>query len=304
MASIQSNSRDWSIQKTALARARGRRSAAALTIPARFLTDESVVADEFVASPTAAARRGAAPTGALDFNYELADGESAVLAIRHPSGALTFHLPIESMRRGGGEPGVVRFVLNIKSVDVETGRRGIVSKAINAAVIKVAKIPVDKVVSFALPILAAAFEKSAWKNHELEEGWLKVSKDSGIRLLFYTKRWARGPWHDLLQRIGADRELERPVVSAYEQEAGGCTGRKESHRDDRSGPLMLMRKRYCDQNADGLYDKTGPFHQTHRRLANKDALAACLESGFKRDHHLTLCDPLAWVARRQSESEL
>jgi hypothetical protein len=85
-------------------------------------------------------------------------------------------------------------------------------------------------------------------------------------LLFQTQRWARGPWHDLQQRIRPDPELpnERPVVSAYEHEAGGCTGRKESHRDDRSGPLIYVRKCYCDQNTYGLYDKTGPFHKIFR----------------------------------------
>ena len=37
---------------------------------------------------------------------------------------------------------------------------------------------------------------------------------------------------------------------------------------------------------------------------DKDALTACIESGFKRDYHLTLSDSLPLVAGCQSEREL
>ena len=178
MAGIQFNSRDWSIQKTEPGRVGGRRSASqASTLPVEFLTAESEVAEEFVASPSTTVRRGVEPPGALDFQYSVADGESAILAIRHPSGALTFHLPVESTRRGAGKPSELRFSVTVSSVDVETGRRGIVSKAVKAVLIKVAKAAVDKAVSFVLLKLAAVFEKAAWEKHHLAEGWFKVTKD-------------------------------------------------------------------------------------------------------------------------------
>lgn len=179
MASIKRNSRDWLIQTIAVSRG-GRRGSAApsSSLPSKFLTDESVVAQEFIATPNVAARRGAVPNAALDFSYELGEGESAILALRHPSGALTFHLPVESMRRGAAKLGEVRFSVTVNSVDVETGRRGIVSKAIKAVLIKVGKVFVDKAVSFVLPKLAAAFEKAAWEKRHLQEGWLKVTKDT------------------------------------------------------------------------------------------------------------------------------
>ncbi len=179
MAIIQSNSRDWTIQETTSARGAARRSAAAEpAFPDSFLTNESEVAQQFVATPTATARRSLAPTGPLDFTYPLAEGESAILAIRHPSGALTFHLPVESTRRGAGQPDEVHFVVSVNSVDVETGRRGIVSKAIKAVLIKVGKVATDKLVSLALPVLASAFEKAAWSHHGLQEGWFQVSRES------------------------------------------------------------------------------------------------------------------------------
>jgi CHAT domain-containing protein len=179
MARIQVNSRDWSIQRTPVSRAGGRRSAsAASSFPAEFLTSESAVAEEFTAEPTAVARRGGAAPSALDFSYDIADGEAAVLAIRHPSGALTFHLPVESTRRGPGKPGKVRFAVTVHSTDPETGRRSILSKAVKAIVIKVGKVVVDKAVSFVLPKLAAAFEKRVWSKRGLEEGWLKVTRET------------------------------------------------------------------------------------------------------------------------------
>jgi hypothetical protein len=116
--------------------------------------------------------------GALDFSYEVAEDEAALLAIRHPSGALTFHLPVESTRRGAGKPGQLRFAVTVRSTDAETGRRGLVSHAIKAVLIKVGKVVVDKAVGFVLPKLVAAFEKLAWKKRGLEEGWLKVTRDT------------------------------------------------------------------------------------------------------------------------------
>jgi nucleoside-diphosphate-sugar epimerase len=53
------------------------------------LTDESEVADEFIAQPKPAARGRAEAPAALDFSYDVAPGEAAVLSIRHPSGALS-----------------------------------------------------------------------------------------------------------------------------------------------------------------------------------------------------------------------
>lgn len=179
MPGLRLNSRDWSIQKTAVSRGGARRSAAAASsLPAEFLTGESVVAEEFIAQPASAARRGAAAPGALDFSYDLAEGESAVLVIRHPSGALTFHMPIESTRRGAGKMGEVRFAVTVRSTDVETGRRGFFSQAVKAILVKVGEVVVDKAVSFVLPKLAAAFEQAAWKKRGLQEGWLSVTRDA------------------------------------------------------------------------------------------------------------------------------
>jgi CHAT domain len=177
--SIQLNSSAWSIRESVASR--GSRSAAAITesdFPKVFLTEESGVAAGFAAQPKTAMRGQPVTPGALDFSYDLADGEAAILAIRHPSGALTFHLPVESASRGLRQLNQVRFVVTVRSTDEATGTRGIVSKAIKATLIKVSKVAADKVVGFALPKLAAAFEKNAWNKAGLKEGWQIVTKET------------------------------------------------------------------------------------------------------------------------------
>lgn len=182
---VQLNSRNWSIQESVASR--GLRAAAALTepdFPKVFLTEQSGVATEFIAQPGAPTRGQAITPGALDFSYDLADGEAAILAIRHPSGALTFHLPVESVSRSLRQPNQVRFVVTVRSTDEATGTRGIVTKAIKATLIKVGKAVADKVVSFALPKLAAGFERNAWSKAGLQEGWHIVTKETlGARAL-------------------------------------------------------------------------------------------------------------------------
>src|SRR5215472_294513 len=141
-----------------------------------------------------------------------------------------------------------------------------------------------------------------WRHLASVSGSTKIGCDADQLLLPIQ----RGLWHDLQQRVGPNQELsnERPVISADEQVPGGCAGGKESHGDERSGPLIPMGKSYGDQNADGFYRNAGPLHQTHRRVADKDALAACVEGRFKRHRHLTLYDPLALAAGRQSKGKL
>lgn len=178
MSDIRLNSPDWAIQRNIVSR--GSRSIApnASDFPSKFLTEESKIAEEFTAEPRAATRGQTAGAGALDFSYDLEAGEAAILSIRHPSGALTFHLPVESTSRGARQPNQVRFVVTVRSTDVATGTRGIGGKIVKAVLIKVGKAAADKVTSFLLPKLAAAFERNTWNKHGLTEGWLKVTKET------------------------------------------------------------------------------------------------------------------------------
>src|SRR5687767_1833536 len=69
-------------------------------LPAEFLTAESRVAEEAILEPAPATRGREPAPPAIDLSYDLEPQQTAVLAIRHPSGALTFHPPIQSISRG------------------------------------------------------------------------------------------------------------------------------------------------------------------------------------------------------------
>jgi CHAT domain-containing protein len=178
LPTILLNSSDWSIQASGASRTRSAAGVTDTDFPKEFLTEESTVAEKFTAQPRATTRgQGGAP-GALDFSYDLADGEAAVLAIRHPSGALTFHSPIQSASRGPMQPNQVRFAVTVRSADRATKTRGIASKAVKAILIKVGKVAGDQMVSLALPRLAGTFEKKAWTKNGLKEGWHIVTKQT------------------------------------------------------------------------------------------------------------------------------
>jgi hypothetical protein len=174
---IQLTSPGWQVRRTTTARGAARRAVDGLQgLPPQFLTDQSLVAEEAVIQPAAAVRgKGAEAAGsALDLTCDIEAGYTAVLAIRHASGALTFSLPIDASSRGLRGPAQVRFQVRVR----RTGTRGVVGQAIKAIVIKVARVAGDKAVSFVLPRLAGALEKEVWKKRDLREGWLKVSKET------------------------------------------------------------------------------------------------------------------------------
>ena len=66
---------------------------------------EGAEIEEAVIEPTPPARgRAAAPPRIVDLTVDVKPGQTAILAIRLPSGALTFHPPVESVSRGAGGP--------------------------------------------------------------------------------------------------------------------------------------------------------------------------------------------------------
>ena len=171
---IQLNTPGWRIQ-----RAGGTRGAAAAAVglpglPPDFLTAESRVEEEVVLEPAPATRGGETAATSIDLSYDLEPGQTAVLAIRQPSGALTFHPPVQSISRGTRGPSQVRFQVPLR----QTATRGLIGTAVKAIVIKVAKVGADKAVSFLLPRLIATVERELWKKRGLKEGWLKVTKDT------------------------------------------------------------------------------------------------------------------------------
>src|SRR6266850_4919720 len=166
---IQLNSRDWRKESsTTRGAVRGSPTSA---LPNKFLTSESWVDDEIVVTPAASTRAAGDAPGPLDISCNLAAGEAAVLVLRHPSGALTFHAPQESTRRSRAGPGQARFIVPVRSARSSTAR-GFVSTAIKAVLVKVAGAIANQAVSLALPRLARAFETATWEKKGLQEQWL------------------------------------------------------------------------------------------------------------------------------------
>jgi hypothetical protein len=170
---IQLNSPAWQI--------RGSRSAAAdlslPDLPPEFLAPGAEVIEGVVLRQKAAARSRAALAGAIDLTVTVERGHTAVLALRHPSGALVFSLPVEATSRSARAASEVRFQVSMPQGADARMTRGLADRAVKAIVIKVAKVAADKAVSYLLPRLAEALEREVWKRRGLREGWVKVTPE-------------------------------------------------------------------------------------------------------------------------------
>jgi CHAT domain-containing protein len=171
---IKVNSSEWDARSAAATRSA---STPIPSLPREFLTEATSV-EEVVVQPRPATRGELAVPGPLDITSDLAPGEAAVLAIRHPSGAITFHAPVETTSRTRGGPAEVRFIAPIPPSEpgTEPASRGLISKAVKAIVIKVGEVVLDKAAGLVLSKLARLFEERSWEKKGLQEGWLKVTK--------------------------------------------------------------------------------------------------------------------------------
>ena len=174
------NANEW----TVLSRGGGarRRAAAGLragatveVIPASFLAPEVSVEQVIEATPTATRRAAGVPM--IDISVVPDSTETYALAIRHPSGALTFHAPEVDIgpRRGRSVRAVgFRFRVTLRGGGTAGGRRGIVSSVVKAVLLKVG----TKIVDALLPTLAAKAESALWRKAGLAEGWFKMDETS------------------------------------------------------------------------------------------------------------------------------
>jgi hypothetical protein len=163
-------------------RRRGPASSDGRGIPPGFLMSPDLTVEEtFDVAPSEEGVRRAAPPD-LVIDVDLEQGEASLLAIRHPSGALTFHPSVEGASRSErrrGVPAIAQFRVPVRRVVTESGRRGLISKAMKVFVLKVAKAAVEKAFSVALPKLAAQWEQRTWSNRNLHEGWFQVTAETG-----------------------------------------------------------------------------------------------------------------------------
>ncbi|HUP39554.1 MAG TPA: CHAT domain-containing protein [Vicinamibacterales bacterium] len=176
---VHINSPGWKVTRATGSRGVARSSAAALAdLPPDFLAAGSRVVDEVLLEPEAGVRTRGTSSNAIDLTCDVRPGHTAAIALRMPSGALTFHRPVRPTPKAGnraaaGKP-VVRFRVTVRP----PATRGIAGYAVKVIVVEVVKLSADNAVALALPRLAEAFEKAAWKRRGLKEGWVRVTKET------------------------------------------------------------------------------------------------------------------------------
>lgn len=97
-------------------------------------------------------------------------GGRLLAAVRHPSGAWSFHRPEAGLR---GAAGVRRFRIPLRPV---AERRGPLARIFRVLLLRFAA----RVAEAALPALASAWEARAWKRRGLAVGWKRVTRE-GLR---------------------------------------------------------------------------------------------------------------------------
>jgi len=166
-----------------LARRRGPAAAAESGgLPAEFLEAGVRVESEHDVAPAAARRRAVAP--AVDLEVNVAPGESALVAARLPSGALSFHAAIEPATRRRGAPGraarALRFTVPVPSSPAGgPARRGLLARAVRLIVAKITEAAIDRAAKFAVGLAAKGGETLLWRARGLRTGWKSVRVRSG-----------------------------------------------------------------------------------------------------------------------------
>ena len=170
-------SEEWDVRAAEPARG-GRRGAAEtpdpflanLTATKRWEVEQTLTA-------TPKARRGETAPAPLTLDVEGDADDVYIVMTRYASGAIRFHMPNEPARRGRRRSTrtVYRFSIPVPAAPLAEpgGRRGFISAAIKAVVLKVA----GKIADYALAKLALLWETATWKYKGRREGWLSVTAD-------------------------------------------------------------------------------------------------------------------------------
>jgi CHAT domain-containing protein len=179
MARLKVNSPGWDVRRNLASRGAGEIAGVALPgLPDDFLAAGARIDEEVILQPRAVARDAAGSPGPIDLTTELGPAETAILAIRRPSGALSFHPPTETVRRLRGGPSEVQFIVPPRAAASTSApsSRGLAGTALKAIVVKFTGSALDKIAGLTLPKLAELFESATWKRRGLKEGWLKLSR--------------------------------------------------------------------------------------------------------------------------------
>ena len=161
-------------------------------VPLEFLAEGTSVAAVTTAVPRQGrgAELGGTGISPIDTSVDVGPGESAVLVARHPSGALTFHPPIEPPTQtiaAAGRPGAEaaatagprRLHFRVEVAKAAPDGRELIAQAIKLAVVTVAKAAIDKVVAKGVQAAGRVAEAQWWKKRGLKEGWYQLRMSGG-----------------------------------------------------------------------------------------------------------------------------
>ena len=131
----------------------------------RFLSSKVTVENIYDARPNVT-RRGVT-VAPISLSLSSPDDHRRIVAVRHASGALSFHAPDAApLRRGGSRAGGQFTIHTTGNAPADGTRRGALSKAVRIFVLKVA----GKIADAILPRAVAAWERKAWKSRKSRGG--------------------------------------------------------------------------------------------------------------------------------------
>jgi hypothetical protein len=223
---------------------RGVASATEDTFLASLTGEQFEVEQSFIA--TSPQRRGVEALPPLDITIPAEPGAVYLLAVRHASGALSFHAateapteapagaPVSALARRSAEaaPLTVTFEVVFPDAPDEPTRRSIISKIVKCVVLKA----LGKLADLAVPWIGSEVEETIWKAKHLRQGWLQVTAatlasgslapanfgsihspaDRCLLLLHGTFSNAEGGFHDLVTaRTAAGKHFFDEVAPLY-----------------------------------------------------------------------------------------
>ena len=144
---------NWIITEIQPPPGKQRRGLTAKILPQQFLQSGAVVESILDAVASDGQRRG--EVSALQLKVDATADEACIVAVRHASGALTFHRPVETVARRRGTASSIELLFHVP-VRAQSARRGLFSKAVKVAIIKIAGTAANKAAALAVPRIALA----------------------------------------------------------------------------------------------------------------------------------------------------
>lgn len=172
---------DWELTPLVTAPAPKRRGARRAAVPPLHELPPALLPEgaEVVSVTEARPQRGDA-TPLLDVEVQKPGADTAVLVVRHASGALSFHAPVAvPAQRGTRAKGAASLRFSIPVAADDDPQRGLLGKVLKLILVKVKHAVIDALTEKVLKTIARTIEQRAWKKKALSEGLFRLSVKDG-----------------------------------------------------------------------------------------------------------------------------